>query len=69
MTRQQAEYVLGQIAGSNGSASVAIYLNGVGKAFVGRATYLPDAGLISLDGNRVFVRPEQVAAIAIAQDG
>jgi hypothetical protein len=65
VTRDQAKFALDQLA-SNGS--VAIYLNGVGKAFVGSVTYDPNTGLIVIDGNRAFVRGEQVSAIAVVEE-
>ncbi len=68
MTRDQAKFALDQIASTgNGSAWVAIFLNSVGRSFVGSATYAPDIGLIAVDGTRAFVRPEQVSAIAVAE--
>jgi hypothetical protein len=65
MTRDQAQHALTEIATrGNGSAPVAIYLNG--RAVLhGRVAYDESTGLLVVDDGRAYIRCEQCAAIEI----
>ncbi len=68
----RAQHALNQITdryiAGKANTGVVVYLNG-GPTLYGRDVAYDDAiGLLIMDSGRIFVRPEQVAAIAIAQE-
>jgi hypothetical protein len=65
MTREQASNAIDDLAESGYAGPVAVYLNNIGKAFVGTVA-VNDDGLLVVDGGRVFVRCEQVSALEVA---
>jgi hypothetical protein len=65
MAREQASNAVDELAASGYVGPVAVCLNSVGKAFFGTVA-VNDAGLLVVDGGRVFVRCEQVSAIEVS---
>ena len=66
MTREQAKLAVNKIAARADRKPVKLYLNG-GAVLSGLAEFDEGSGLLIVDNGRVFVRPEQFAAIEIME--